>query len=73
MRQAASKPFALADGLQAMHYEVMPNTVGGWRCRSPVLPVCLTALAIDLGMRPFAQQLTIVCGFSATLYPATKG
>ncbi len=73
MRQAASKPFALTDGLQAMHYEVMPNTVGGWRCRSPVLPVCLTALAIDLDMPPFAQQLTIARGFSATLYPATKG
>ena len=27
----------------------------------------------DLDMPPFAQQLTIACGFSATLYPATKG
>lgn len=26
---SGSKPFALADGLQAMYYEVMPNTVGG--------------------------------------------
>jgi len=56
MRQTAVKPFALANGLLAMHYEVVPT-----RWAAAQVTRFLSALAIDLDAPPCAQQLTNVC------------
>lgn len=70
---SSRKPLVLADGLQAMHYDVVLGTMGMGQRKSPNCGIKLTILAIDLDILPCKQQLIIACRFSATLCSAMKG